>query len=91
MKRKVIHTAGIGFILMVLFLSGGLLYVTTALPDVGPPPELKVAITPAQIARGQYLANHVAVCMDCHSRKECSPFPRAIAEGLGGGGEIFSR
>ncbi len=92
MKRKIFRAAGIGFGLVVLAVAGGLLYFTTALPDAGPPPELQVAITPAQVERGRYLANHVAVCMDCHSQKDHSRFYGPVIPGsLGGGGEAFSR
>ncbi|HEX8529863.1 MAG TPA: c-type cytochrome [Cytophagales bacterium] len=92
MKRKIIRAAGMGFGVLLLAVAGGLLFVTTALPDAGPPPGIRVKGTAAQVARGRYLANHVAVCMDCHSLRDHSRFPGPVLAGsLGGGGEKFSR
>ncbi len=78
MKRKIFRAAGIGSGLVVLAGAAGLLHLTTALPDAGPPPDLQVAVTPAQVERGKYLANHVAVCMDCHSKRDYSRFPGPV-------------
>lgn len=45
---------------------------------------------PAQIERGRYLANHVAVCLDCHSKRDYSRLAGPVVPGtLGGGGEAF--
>lgn len=79
-------------LLVALLIVGGLSYVKLVLPNVGPAPELKIAGTADQIARGKYLANHVNVCMDCHSSRDWSLFagpPVAGTEGIGG--ELFSR
>jgi mono/diheme cytochrome c family protein len=90
MKKKVFRVLGVVLGLVVLAVAGGLTYVTTALPDVGPAPELTVEITPAQIERGKYLANHVAVCTDCHSKRDYSRFAGPITPGtFGAGGERF--
>lgn len=69
----------------------GIIYIKTALPDVGPPPEIDVDITPESVERGEYLANHVLACMDCHSTRDWSKFSGPLVEGtLGKGGEIFN-
>jgi mono/diheme cytochrome c family protein len=77
----------------VLVLVGGLLtYVKNALPDVGAAPEIKITATPALIERGEYLANSVAVCMDCHSTRDWSNFAGpADTTTWGRGGEIFDQ
>jgi hypothetical protein len=39
------------------------------------------------IARGDYLAHHVALCMDCHSQRDYTQFsgpPKPGTEGIGG-------
>ena len=42
------------------------------------------------IARGDYLANHVAPCMDCHSKRDFTKFSGPIVPGTEGmGGEEF--
>ncbi len=49
-----------------------------------------VEATPERLARGRYLAEHVAVCADCHSERDWSTFSGPPIRGtLGGGGEHF--
>ncbi len=75
-------------IIAVLILS----YVKFLLPNVGAAPNLKVEITPERIERGEYLANHVSVCMDCHSMRDWSRFSGPPVEGtLGMGGDVFDQ
>jgi mono/diheme cytochrome c family protein len=84
---------GLGYLAIILVLAviAAFLYVTLALPNVGPPENIKVDLTPQRIARGEYLANHVALCVDCHSKRDWSKFagPTEMT-GVGGGGEIFN-
>ncbi|MBL7730958.1 MAG: cytochrome c [Chitinophagaceae bacterium] len=42
------------------------------------------------IERGSYLANHVAVCMDCHSKRDTSLYSMPIIAGTEGGGAGFA-
>ena len=56
-------------------------------PVTVPPRTLDVAMTPALEARGAYLAEHVMVCVDCHSGRDPSRYSmpvRADARGMGG-------
>ncbi|GAB3899751.1 cytochrome c [Larkinella knui] len=77
---------------IVLLASGGVAYLKLALPNVGPAPELTIQADSAQIARGKYLANHVAVCIDCHSERNWAiPSGPVIAGTEGKGGEPFTR
>ncbi len=79
-------------IVIAVFITGTLLYVKIALPRVGSAPDIKVEPTPERIARGEYLANHVTVCIDCHSKRDWSIFSGPPAEGtLGMGGELFDQ
>jgi mono/diheme cytochrome c family protein len=42
------------------------------------------------IERGEYLANHVALCMDCHSKRDFTKYAGPVIPGTeGGGGELF--
>lgn len=43
---------------------------TVLLPRDIPIPDITVPTDAATIERGRYLANHVAVCMDCHSKRD---------------------
>lgn len=82
----------LGACLLVIFLIVGsvLVYVKVMLPNVGPAPELKIELTPERIDRGKYLANAVAVCMDCHSVRDQTRFSAPLVPGtLGKGGEKF--
>jgi mono/diheme cytochrome c family protein len=60
-------------------------------PAVPPPlTDFTIDRTPERVARGEYLANHVAVCMDCHTPRDFSQFAGPIkADQRGVGGERF--
>lgn len=90
--RKFFKFLGILLLIVLVAVAGLAAYVKLALPNVGPAPELKVAATPELIQRGDYLANHVMVCMDCHSTRNWNEFSAPPAPGtLGRGGEIFDQ
>ncbi|GAB5409619.1 MAG: c-type cytochrome [Balneolaceae bacterium] len=77
-------------LLVVLFISGALVYVSTALPNVEPAPNLTIELTPERIERGEFLAKNVYVCMDCHSDRDYSRFGLDSDETtLGKGGNLF--
>jgi len=78
-------------ILVVAFVSM-LGYIKFALPKIKAAPVLNVEATPERIARGEYLANHVAVCIDCHSTRDWSRFSGPPTAGtLGKGGDVFDQ
>ncbi|RFZ85497.1 cytochrome C [Mucilaginibacter terrenus] len=77
-------------VLILLVIVSAVAYVTLALPNVGKPQNLKIAYTPQRIQRGKYLANHVAVCIDCHSSRKWNVFAGPIdTTVIGAGGERF--
>lgn len=89
---KLLKVSGliIGIVILLAFSSG--LYINLALPDVGAAPDLTVGKDSSAIARGKYLATHVSVCMDCHSRRDWSLFSGPVLVGSeGSGGELFGR
>ena len=71
--KKVFKWLGIVILVFAVLVLGLVGYVKFFLPDVGAAPELKVELTPERVARGEYLANSVAVCMDCHSKRAWTP------------------
>ncbi len=82
----------IGLAVPVVLVGGALSYISAALPDVGPPPDLKVEITPERVERGKYLAWHVVQCMDCHSERDWTLFSGPPKPGTdGAGGDVFDR
>lgn len=86
MKKVFLITLIVIVITVIVLVS----YLKFALPNVGPATDLKVEITPDRVASGEYLANHVTVCMDCHSTRDWSRFSGPLVLGtLGKGGEFF--
>ena len=77
---------------LLFFTALGLSYIKFALPDVGEAPDIKVEITPKRVKRGEYLANHVTSCIDCHSTRDWSKFAGPLEAGTeGSGGERFDK
>jgi hypothetical protein len=90
--RKLLKTIGVLLAVVILVIIGGLTYITQALPDIPVPEDLRVEATPARVARGEYLANHVTLCMDCHSTRDWNKFSGPMIPGtLGKGGEVFDQ
>lgn len=88
--RKFLKFLGILLVIIIIAVAGIAAYVKLALPNVGDAPNLKVEATPERVKRGEYLANHVMICMDCHSSRDWNTFSGPLVAGtLGKGGEIF--
>lgn len=80
------------FLIVIIAIAGIAGYLKFALPNMEPAPDLTITVTPDRIKHGEYLANHVAVCMDCHSTRDWSRFTGPLLPGtLGKGGEYFGR
>lgn len=77
---------------LLIALTGGLtVYLYAYLPHGGSTPRLSVERSPEQLARGRYLAQHVTVCIDCHSTRDWNRFSGPVIPGTEGkGGELFS-
>lgn len=79
-------------LVLLVIVIGIVAYIKLALPNVGKAPNLTIEKTAARVARGEYLANHVTVCIDCHSTRDWSRFSGPITEGtLGKGGDLFDQ
>lgn len=89
---KILKYIGYFVVVVLLAVSALLLYVRMALPDVGNAEDLTFEYTEERIARGEYLANSVTVCMDCHSKRDWGKFSAPLTEGtLGMGGDRFDQ
>jgi hypothetical protein len=56
------------FVLVIVALAAiGVSYLALRKPAQRPPAAEKIEATPERIARGNYLAHHVSMCIDCHS------------------------
>lgn len=92
MKNRFVKIALIVVAVLVVAVAGIAAYVKMMLPNVGDAPDLTIERTPERIARGEYLANSVALCTDCHSQRDYTKFAGPIKpETFGAGGELFGR
>lgn len=92
--KKVLKITLIVFSVIVVAITGLVGYVKTALPaaNVADAPDLKIDYTAERIKRGEYLANNVAMCIDCHSTRDFSTFGGPVIPGTEGkGGEKFGK
>lgn len=90
--KKVFKVLGIIVLLFIVLIAGGIGYVKTFLPNVGEPQDLKIELTPERVARGEYLANCVTLCMDCHAKRDWNIFTGPPVPGTqGAGGERFDQ
>ncbi len=90
--KKLKKTFGGLLIVLVLIVAGAIGYIKLFLPNVGAAPVMTIEPTPERIARGEYLANHVTVCIDCHSKRDFTKFsgpPTADSKGMGG--DLFNQ
>lgn len=88
MKKAILAILAI----VITGITGSAIYLYTAYPDVPPAPALSVEGTDGQIERGQYLAENVVLCMDCHSKRDWSKFSGPITPGTYGmGGDLFNQ
>lgn len=88
--KKLIKILGIVLGIVIVLAVAGIIYLNNAFPKAGPVPNVKVESTPERMARGKYLANHVAGCVDCHSTRDWSRYSGPITMGTDGkGGQRF--
>lgn len=65
-------------------------WFTSSYPNVGPVTEIKIDATPEMIAHGEYMANHVSLCLDCHSTRDWRYYAGPVdPTSKGKGGEHF--
>jgi hypothetical protein len=85
---KVVCWVGAG---LVVVAGTGYGYLQLRYPIVAPPSALKVAGTPDQLARGDYLTHHVVGCTDCHGERDWTKYSAPqMREREGHGGMTFN-
>ncbi len=88
--KKLFIVLGIVLGILISAIIGVLTYVSTALPDVGAPPDIQIERTTERIERGKHLANNVMVCMHCHTPQDKAKFAHPLkTDSLGAGGNLF--
>ena len=73
--------------LVVILIVVMIIYLNSAFPKVYPAEDITIEATPERLARGEYLVNHVNICLDCHSsvNEDLFAFPVVPGtEGMGG-------
>jgi hypothetical protein len=74
-------------LIIVVLIIGGYIYFNLTYPITQPATEVEIYPTQKRIDRGDYLVNHVTVCLPCHSQRDWSVFSGPIipgTEGMGG-------
>ena len=86
--KYLLYALGVIVILVLAFVG----WIMATKPDVGPPEDITIEQTPERVERGKYLANHVMLCMDCHTERDFGVFAGPIIpETMGSGGEVFNQ
>lgn len=90
--KKLIKIGAIVLGVIVVLIISGSVYFNVTYPKVVPVSNVKVQLTAERIERGKYLANHVTLCLDCHSTRDFSKYSGPIKPGTEGmGGEVFGK
>jgi mono/diheme cytochrome c family protein len=75
----------------VIATAGSVAWLYIEYPKVPEPAPMTVALSPQKIARGAYLFNNVARCVDCHSTRDWRKYAAPVIPGTEGkGGEAFT-
>lgn len=85
--KKALKIVGYLALAIVAVAAAGVIYLQYAFPNVDAAPAITVTKEPALVEHGEYLANHVTVCVDCHSTRDWSKYagpPIPGTEGKGG-------
>ncbi len=90
--RKFIKVTGYTVGAIVVVVLAALTYFNLTYPRVAAAPDIEVQVTPARLARGEYLVNNVVGCFDCHSERDWTKYSGPIIPGSEGkGGEKLDR
>ena len=88
--KKIFKIFGILIGLVIVGIAGFLTYIGTSFPKVKAARVMKIVATPEMLKRGSYLANHVCLCVDCHSERDMTKYGMPLIKGtIGQGGEVF--
>lgn len=90
--RKAFKFLALFLLAIIVIIVGVAAYVKFALPSVGDPPDLVIEKTPQRLARGEYLANAVMACTDCHTTRNWTKFGGPLFnDSVGGGSPIYGK
>ena len=84
--KKVFKIIALLFSVVLLIVICAITYIKFALPNIEAP-QITIEATPERLARGEYLANNVMGCLDCHAQRDWTKFtgPTVVSsKGIGG-------
>lgn len=89
--RTILKALGVIVLIVIVIVAAALAWLTMKKPASRPPSSEKIESNPARLARGKYLAEAVANCLDCHS-DHLTTYGFPIKPGTEGqGGYIFDK
>ena len=78
------------FLFIIVMIIGGYIYFNFTYPKTLPAPTVEIYPTQKRLERGNYLVNHVTLCLTCHSQRNWEVFSGPIIPGTEGmGGQKF--
>lgn len=90
LMMRVVRIFFLVIIFSLLAVAGYVAYVKWTMPDIALEKNIKIPSDSVSIANGRYLANSIAVCMDCHSERDWTKLTGPLVSGTEGqGGERF--
>jgi mono/diheme cytochrome c family protein len=88
--RKLLRVLEVLVLALLVIVGCAAAFFFWRFPNVGPAPDVRVERTADRVERGRYLANHVTVCIDCHSEQDWKQFSGPLVPGSEGkGGQRF--
>jgi mono/diheme cytochrome c family protein len=88
--KRALRWLGYGLLTLVCLAAAGVGALYLAYPIMAEPEQKPIEPSEEKLARGAYLAEHVAVCVDCHSQRDWSRYSGPVDKAeYGKGGERF--
>src|SRR3990172_13191181 len=88
--RRALKVAGVAFLVLCLLLAAAVSLTIGWRPFIGPRArplsDRKIERTPERLARGQYLAENLLNCFDCHGQRDWTKHDPPAIPGTKGGG-----
>lgn len=85
--RKFLKFLKFFLLFLIIVLIGGYIYFSLTYPKTLPATRVEIYPTQKRLERGEYLVNHVTVCLTCHSERNWEIFSGPVipgSEGMGG-------
>ena len=88
MVKKILLITAAGLIVLV---GGAIGFLALRSPNMAPPSDIKIEMTPARLERGKYLYENLMHCSGCHGQNDYTRFASPVIPGRSGGGFVFPK